>query len=430
MTLQRTILLSMVSVLAAIVPASLATAQTATTPAARASAEVAGRHPVLMISIDGLRPDAVLQADRHGLRIPVLRDLLKQGSYAQAVVNVNPTVTNPNHTTLVTGVLPREHGVYNNRPFAASAKLPPSYSLYAQIKAPTLWGAAKAAGLTTASIFWPVTAGAQDIDVNLTDGSSDDDQKIETDAIGLIAEMRPALLTIHFVSLDHEEHRSGPFSAEANATLERLDAIVGRIIAEERKVYPDAVVAVVSDHGFSSLSHQMHLNRALADGGFITLSDGPAPTVTAWTAFAWYVGGSAMIVLHDPQDRQTKARIKAYLQTLAGDPRNGIEGVHTREEIAGLGLAAEAEFVVAFKAGYAMGNAFSGPLVTDAKGGGHGAYSTGMIRPEMRSSFFITGPGIAAGRDLGVIDIRQVAPTLAEKLKVSLPSANMPPLSL
>lgn len=418
MTLRRTILLSIPSVLAVIAPASLA------------SAEVAGRHPVLMISIDGLRPDAVLQADQHGLRIPVLRDLLKQGSYAHAVVNVNPTVTNPNHTTLVTGILPREHGVYNNRPFAASAKLPPAYSLYSQIKAPTLWGAAKAAGLTTASIFWPVTAGAKDIDVNLTDGSSDDDQKIEADTIGLIAEKRPALLTVHFVSLDHAEHQSGPFSAEANATLERLDAIVGRIIAEERKVHPDAVVAVVSDHGFSSLSNRMHLNRALAEGGFITLSDGPAPTVTAWTAFAWYVGGSAMIVLRDPQDRQTQARLKAYLQTLAGDPRNGIEGVHAREEIAGLGLAAEAEFVVAFKAGYAMGNAFSGPLVTDAKGGGHGAYSTGMIRPEMRSSFFITGPGIAAGRDLGVIDIRQVAPTLADKLKVSLPSANMPPLSL
>lgn len=418
MTLRRTILLSMFSVLAVIAPASLA------------SAEVAGRHPVLMISIDGLRPDAVLQADQHGLRIPVLRDLLKQGSYAQAVVNVNPTVTNPNHTTLVTGVLPREHGVYNNRPFAASAKLPPSYSLYSQIKAPTLWGAAKAAGLTTASIFWPVTAGAKDIDVNLTGGSSDDDQKIESDAIGLIDEKRPALLTVHFVSLDHAEHEFGPFSAEANATIERLDTIVGRIIAEQRKVHPDAVVAVVSDHGFSGLSHQTHLNKALAEGGFITLSDGPAPTVTAWTAFAWYVGGSAMIVLHDPQDQQTKARVQAYLQTLAMDPGNGIEGVHTREEIAGLGLAPEAEFVVAFKPGYAMGNAFSGPLVTDAKGGGHGAYSTGMLRPEMRSSFFITGPGIAAGKNLGVIDIRQVAPTLAEKLKVSLPSANMPPLSL
>ena len=418
MTSRRTILLSMFSVLAGIAPASLA------------SAEVAGRHPVLMISIDGLRPDAVLQADQHGLRIPVLRDLLKQGSYAQAVVNVNPTVTNPNHTTLVTGVLPREHGVYNNRPFAASAKLPPAYSLYSQIKAPTLWGAAKAAGLTTASIFWPVTAGAKDIDVNLAGGSSDDDQKIEADAITLIEEKRPALLTIHFVSLDHVEHQSGPFSAEANATLERLDTIVGHIIAEERKVYSDAVVAVVSDHGFSSLSHQMHLNKALVEGGFIALSDGPAPMVTAWTAFAWYVGGSAMIVLRDPQDRQTKARVQAYLNTLAMDPGNGIEGVHDRAEIAGLGLAPEAEFVVAFKAGYAMGNAFSGPLVTDAKGGGHGAYATGKLRPEMRSAFFITGPGIAAGRNLGLIDIRRIAPTLAEKLKVSLPSANAAPLPL
>lgn len=421
MTLRRTILFSIFFVLTGMAPASLAVAQ---------AAKNAGRHPVLMISIDGLRPDAVLRADEHGLRIPVLRDLLKQGSYAQAVVNVNPTVTNPNHTTLVTGVPPREHGVYNNRPFAASTKLPPSYSLYSQIKAPTLWGAAKAAGLTTASLFWPVTAGAKDIDVNVTDGSSDDDQKIEADVIGLIDEKRPALLTVHFVSLDHAEHEFGPFSADANATLERLDTIVGRIIAEQRKAHPDAVVVVVSDHGFSTLSHQTHLNKALAEGGFITLSDAPAPSVTAWTAFAWYVGGSAMIVLRDPQDQQTRARVLAYLRILASDPGNGIEGVHVREEIADLGLAPEAEFVVAFKAGYAMGNAFSGPLVTDTNGGGHGAYSTGTLRPEMRSAFFITGPGIAGGKNLGVIDIRQIAPTLAGKLGVPLPSARMPPLQL
>lgn len=418
MTLRRTILLSMFSILVGIAPATAA------------PAEVEGRHPVLMISIDGLRPDAVLEADSHGLRIPVLRSLLVEGAYAQAVVNVNPTVTNPNHTTLVTGVLPREHGIYNNRPFAASSKLPASYSLYSEIKAPTLWGAAKAAGVTTASMFWPVTAQARDIDINLSEGSSEDDRKIQDDAIGLIRERRPQLLTLHFVSLDHDEHEFGPFSPQANATLERLDAMLGAIIAEERKAYPDAVVAIVSDHGFSSLSHQMHLNAALAQAGFITLSDGATPSVTGWTAFGWYVGGAAMVVLKDPKDQQTRARVEAYLQALANDPANGIEGVHTRQEIEGLGLAPNVEFVVAFKAGYGMGNAMAGPLVTSAKGGAHGGFSTGALRPDMRSSFFITGPGVAAGKNLGVIDIRQIAPTLAQELKAALPSARMPPLPI
>ena len=60
--------------------------------------------PVLMISIDGLRPDYVTQADQHGLKIPTLRRFLAHGSYAEGVVGVVPTVTFPSHTTLVTGV--------------------------------------------------------------------------------------------------------------------------------------------------------------------------------------------------------------------------------------------------------------------------------------------------------------------------------------
>ncbi len=358
----------------------------------------------------------------------MLRSLLKDGAYAEGVLNVNPTVTNPNHTTLVTGVLPAEHGVYNNRPFAASTKLPASYSRYAEIKAPTLWRAAKAAGLTTASVFWPVTAGAGDIDVNIADGSGEDDPKIEADTIKLIEDKRPDLLTLHLVSLDHEEHESGPFSPESNAVLERLDGIVGRVVAAERKAHPDAVVVVVSDHGFFEVTHQMHLNTALVDGGFITL--GPDKAVTSWRAFGWYVGGMAMVVLQDPKDQQTRDRVKAYLDTLARDPNNGIEGVHGRSEINGLGLAPEAELVVAFKPGYRMGNAFTGPLVEASKGGAHGAFATRALRPDMRSSFFATGPGIAKARNLGVIDIRQVAPTIAATLKIALPSAKMAPLSL
>jgi predicted AlkP superfamily pyrophosphatase or phosphodiesterase len=391
-------------------------------------ADVSGRHPVLMISIDGMRPDAVLQADEHGLKIPVLRSFLIEGSYAQEVMNVNPTVTNPNHATLVTGVLPREHGIYNNRPFAPTAKLPPSYSSYSQIKAPTLWRAAKDAGLKTGSILWPVTAQAGDIDFNLREGSDEDDRQIGNDAITLIEQQGPELLTIHFVALDHRQHESGPFSAAGNATLERIDAVLGRIIAAQKKVHPDSVIAIVSDHGVEKVTHQVNLNTALTEAGFITLGGDKA--VASWRAFAWYVGGMAMIVLQDPADRRTRERLLDCLQKLASDPENGIERIYKQDEIADFGLALEAEFVVALKSGYRMGNSFTGPLRMSFAGGAHGAFSTRTIRPDMRSSFLITGPGIAAGRNLGMVDMRQIAPTLAKELRIELPTATMPALSL
>lgn len=429
MKLWRTIQFSIALVMATSLPVGQAGAQTgAATPD---DAEVSGRHPVLMISIDGLRPDAVLDADKHGLKIPMLRSFLTGGSYAQAVINVNPTVTNPNHTTLVTGVLPAEHGIYNNRPFAPTAKLPKSYSSYAQIKAPTLWGAAKAAGLKTGSIFWPVTQRATDIDFNLVEGNDEDDAKIADDAIALIEQKNPELLTVHFVNFDHQQHEFGPFSAEGNAALERIDTALGRVVAAYRKTHSGGVIAVVSDHGFDRVTHQVNLNAAFVDAGFIKLSGkGDEQEVTSWKAFVWYVGGSAMIVLQDRKDQKTKASVSEYLQKLAADPANGIERIYARDEYANRGLPPAAEFVVAFKPGYRMANAMTGPIVKPSKGGAHGAFSTRTLRADMHSSFFITGPGIAAGHNLGIIDMRQIAPTLAAELKVSLPAARAPVLPI
>src|ERR1039458_8859558 len=73
--------------------------------------------PVLMISIDGLKPEYITQADAHGMKLPYLRTLLRDGTYAEGVVGIWPTVTYPSHTTLLTGVWPDEHGITNNQEF-------------------------------------------------------------------------------------------------------------------------------------------------------------------------------------------------------------------------------------------------------------------------------------------------------------------------
>src|SRR5882757_7614448 len=73
--------------------------------------------PVLLISIDGLRPDAVTQADRHALQIPNLRRFVTEGAFAEGVIGVYPTLTLPSHTTIVTGVDPSVHGIVSNSIF-------------------------------------------------------------------------------------------------------------------------------------------------------------------------------------------------------------------------------------------------------------------------------------------------------------------------
>ncbi len=117
--------------------------------------------PVVLLSIDGLKPDYVLEANRYGLRIPNLRRLLAEGVHATAVSGVLPTVTYPSHATLLTGVSPAKHGITGNRPFDPFGTNLGGWFWYAaDIHAETLWDAARTAGLSTASVDWPVSVGA------------------------------------------------------------------------------------------------------------------------------------------------------------------------------------------------------------------------------------------------------------------------------
>ncbi len=121
--------------------------------------------PVVMISVDGMKPEYVLEAQKRGLKIPFLRRLAAEGTYAEGVIGVWPTVTYPSHTTLVTGVSPAEHGIYANLEFDPEHRFAESWFWYAaQIRVPTLWQAAHRAGKVTASIGWPATVGADSID--------------------------------------------------------------------------------------------------------------------------------------------------------------------------------------------------------------------------------------------------------------------------
>lgn len=91
-----------------------------------------------------------------------MQGFVSRGSYAHDVRGVLPTLTYPSHTTLITGVSPARHGIGNNLTFDPFNKNQYGWDWYAgDIRVPTLWDAAHAAGLTTANVHWPVSVGAQ-----------------------------------------------------------------------------------------------------------------------------------------------------------------------------------------------------------------------------------------------------------------------------
>ena len=421
--------------------------------------------PVLLISIDGLRPGDVLEADKRGLSIPHLRRFVKEGAYASGVTGVLPTLTYPSHTTLITGVSPARHGIVANNSFDPLQINQGGWYWYApDIKVTTLWEGAAKAGLSTGNVHWPVSVAASGVTWNLPQiwrtGHGDDaklldalatpglkgelekatgepyamgiDESLSGDenrgrfAAALIAMHKPDFLTVYLTALDHEQHLKGPDTPEAKAVLEKIDAIVGQLIAAERKAHPDAVVALVSDHGFEATQTAINLFRPFIDEGLMTL--GPDGKIASWLAMPWISGGSAAIMLATPEDQALAARVKALLDQLAADPRNGIDRVADRQAIAQNGGNPQAAFYVNLKPGFVT-DIFRGataPMISPAPVKGMHGYFPGPAN--LQSSFMLLGKGVPAGKKLGSVDMRAIAPTLAAIMGFPLPAAEQPPL--
>lgn len=425
---------------------------------------------VLLISIDGLRPDYVLEADKHGLKIPRLRALAREGAYARSVRGVLPSATYPSHTTVVTGVAPARHGIVGNHPFDGAVKDLDVWYYYAEdLRVPTLWDAAAGGGYAVGNVSWPVTVGAVSIRYNIPEYNltrTDEDVKITRGAAtpGLMAELsvkagayitdntkaverdwartrytlemlrlkQPRFVTVHLVATDHLQHRDGPFTPRVVAALEEIDQMVGQMTDAMRAIDPAAAVCVVSDHGFAPVNHVLYLDAALVKAGLITLKT-PGKTVeasgiAAWVARSWPASGSAAIVLKDPQDAAAKARVKAFLDELAAQPANGIAAILDEAAIRELGGAPRASFWVDMRPGFSIHPSLAPSIVAAVSARGTHGYVPTL--PEMGSTFIVQGQGIRRGADLGTIDMRSIAPTLARAMGVPFPTAEAPAVDI
>jgi type I phosphodiesterase/nucleotide pyrophosphatase len=413
---------------------------------------------LVVISVDGLRPDYVTAADHHGAKIPNLRRFLKEGTYAEGVEGVVPTVTYPSHTTIVTGVWPAKHGIYGNTVFDPLQKNAQGWYWYAEdIRVPTLWDAAEKAGRITANVQWPATVGAHitwnvpefwrantEEDAKLLravsapgllneiakdinpypggiDASPEGDEQRARYAQWILKKKHPALLTLHLIALDHIEHDTGPFSPESIAILERLDTAIGGVRAAAEDVADgQAYIAVVSDHGFAECDQQLNLFSAFREAKLITLDE--KGKITDWRAIPWVQSAAAAVMLKDPNDVATRDQVRDLLAKLAQNPANGIDRIIDAAGLRTLGGLPTAAFFVSPKVGWKMGASLDGPILSKVKPSGtHGELPD---LSDLRAAFFLVGPGVPIDKKLGVIDMRDIAPTLAHRIGLSLPTAD------
>jgi hypothetical protein len=392
---------------------------------------------VVLITIDGSRPDFYLDSSWHADNI---RALMAGGAYAKGVNSVFPSMTYPSHTTIVTGVQPAKHGIYYNTG--------PGERVYwndSSIKVPTLWGAATAKGMTVASLLWPVSADAP-VAYNIPDIGSlgevvreqyskpagfvdelranvfNGDVKIDYGrdvnvakiAAYVIAKARPNLMTIHLFSVDHNEHMQGRDGDQVRMAVRGADSAVGIIVdaLKQAGIADSTVVIVTGDHGFMTVHTQVNPNVWLAQAGLITdLKQGQ------WKAMFYSVGGSSYLYV---RDLAVLPQVQQILRDLPDTVKQYVR-VIDKKQLEKIGGNPEVELALSGLKGAAFGNAADGPAVKAAHGGQHGYFPDFY---EIRTGYVAYGPGIRKGVVIKEMDQRDQAAIIARLLGLDFPSAD------
>lgn len=416
-------------------------------------ADAARPEHVILISVDGMPPDYYTAPEKLGLRVPTLTMLKNGGAYAEGIEGVYPTVTYPQHTTMVTGLRPAAHGIVQNRIFEAPTETQTRfwYWYVNALKSETLWTAAKRAKLTTAAVGWPVTVGAE-IDYNVpeiyepgetpatwkwtaknsTSGLLEKalgpemmkdrsvDERLTSVSEYIIKSHRPNLMLIHLIELDGVHHRNGPRTKPAIEATEREDAYIGRIVEATRQagIFDKTTFFVVSDHGFAKIDKKFSPNVALAKEGLITVdANGKA---TAWKAAAWPAGGSCAIVLKDPNDKETEAKVNAIFSKWAKQAGSPIKQVVSRKELRRMKAIPQAVLMLEAAPGFSSDDMLTGPEVHASEETYQGTHGYLPTNPEMRASLIVYGAGARSGVKMPLTRMINIAPSIAALLKLNL----------
>ena len=226
---------------------------------------------VVLVSIDGLRPDAIA---RFGA--PHLQRLMQEGSYSLSARTVVPSKTLPSHTSMLTGEPPDEHGVLWNTVVTAKAGV---------VDVPTVFGVARAQGYRTAAFFSKAKFGSLQrpgtLDYSQAPGGwfgHWSSSRTVADVRAYLEGARPNLLFVHLSDPDRAGHSDGWMSDAYGRAVRSADAAVGELmVAADAAFGPGSyALLVTADHGGHGYDHG---------------TDDPRDVTIPW--IAWGRGASA-----------------------------------------------------------------------------------------------------------------------------------------
>lgn len=414
---------------------------------------------MVLISFDGLRPEFYLD-DRWPA--PMLQQMQREGAWADAVKSVFPSVTYPAHTTILTGLPPAEHGISYNSPFEPGGQSGRWYWEESSITAPTLWDAARAAGLATASIFWPVSVGAP-VDFNVPEiwplewetsdfvepvrrattppglleelereatgrltpsnfsfGHLTLDDKSSEMAAYILATYRPNLLTLHLIGADNFQHEQGRDGVMVRRAVAALDRCISRLVeaGEQAGIGERTTFLITGDHGFVDLHTEIAPNVWLVEAGLMEARTDRGD----WRATVHNTSAAGFVFLADRDDHETLERVRDLLDTQPEETR-ALFTVLDRDDLEKLGTAPDAVLGLAPAPGVYVTSDYEPPAVRPKGGASHGFLPD---HPDVHTGFVAWGAGIRSGGSVPLMRLEQVAPLVNRLLGLDLDTATAP----
>ena len=419
--------------------------------------------------------DAMVYEDIETIsKLPTMSQLWDRVARVDHVKSIYPTITYPCHCTMMTGVYPNKHGVINNEQLIMGELSSKWIHFRKSVTASTIFDWAKRAGLSTASVFWPVTGGDKNIDylVNeywpqsegettrqsfINSGSSPEviekvvdpnmpyvqgrdrqhpycDKFIFGCACSIVREFKPNLLLIHPAHIDAYRHHTGVFTERVAQGHYETDMWLADLIKAtiDAGIYEDTDFVVTSDHGQINIVRAVAPNVILAENGFIDVdADGK---VADYRAFCKSSGASAHVFLKDPNDAAVRDSVYALLKRLAAEEVYGISEVLTREEAdARYGLSGDFSFVLETDGYSSFSNAWQRPYlrpldIRDYRFG-HGTHGY-MPEKGPQPTLFAFGPHVKAGAHISDANLVDDAPTFAKLLGIECGEVDGTPMDI
>lgn len=361
--------------------------------------------PVLLIGIDGFRPDY--------LRLPeaqTLRRLAEQGGRAEAMRPSYPSLTFPNHYTLVTGLHPDRHGIVNN-----SMRDPALGSFAMHLRTAVadgrwwggepVWITARRHGLRTATLFWPGSEadvrGQHPDDWLPYDAGLDSGKRVQQVLAWLARpdSTRPDFLTLYFEQVDTVGHEQGPDSLALRRAVRSVDSALAALIEGiEASPWAGRVnLVLVADHGMTAIdeSRPILLDELLDPRSFELVSFGASAGIQPRRGRSAEVEAALL---------REHAHMRCYRPQEF--PPEWQFGTHPR--VPAITCQAEPPYIIATRRVLTMPG-------RKTKRGGHG-YDPAL--PDMQALFVVHGPAFRPGSTVAHVDSVDVYALLCRLLGI------------